>query len=101
MTVVIYPRPGEQLTTVVGRLRALAHPGAMKSSHGGIQVDDALALAYLTRLGDTPIAAPKLATLPPALAAYARNTEGQGGLTRAVTEKRQQPAKAPRKRSRA
>lgn len=107
MTVTIHALASPAQTAHLTRcLVALAggNKAAVRSGNGGLVVDDALALAYLS--ATLPPAAPRQRQMSPDLARVARDAEGRGGLLepradQAVEEQPVQqtkPARRPRRK---
>ena len=95
-----------QTAHLTRRLVALAggDKSAVRSGNGGLVVDDALALAYLSVT--QPLPAPRQRQVPPDLSSVVRDAEGRGGLLEARTDQaaeeqpvqQTKPARRPRRK---
>jgi hypothetical protein len=100
--VTLHPATGDpaELTAMGQALTVLAgpnHPRAVRTGHGGLTVDEALAHAYLSqRLHLTPAAPPPVMAAPAALTGVIRNAEASGGFLDRRPARSAPPRKATR-----
>ncbi len=107
MTITIHALSSPALTAALTR-RLIALAGgdktAVRSGNGGLVVDDAVALAYLSSTQPAP-PAPRQRTTPLDLAVVVREAEGRGGLLeprqdQAAADPAPQPQPKPARRPR-